>query len=243
MYQDFIITVLLDLQFLYLEFVGVGSSRLTHEDPRPIVELHGVRGTLKPHHHLLRVTAVVEGHLVLEDRQREAAPGVHHAGDVEGGRLVRSLRVGLGVEELHHLAAGLHGAELDANVHELLGPVDDGEEDGGGGSGWLDVEKDGEVAVEWVGDVGQSRLARHRRGGEGIGGLPSRPVDPGDLTRWRVSYQLEQGDTTLLCKRKKTRWGQTFKREIWQSKLHKTEKQSWKLFSTTFLQNKNAKTP
>lgn len=66
------------------------------------------------------------------------------------------------------------------------------------------MEEEGEVAVERVGDVGQSWLTRRRRSGEDIGSLPPRPVDPGDLTWWRLSDQLEQGDATLLCKRRET---------------------------------------
>lgn len=184
---------------LTLEPVGVGSSRLTHEDPRPAVQLHGIRRALDLHHLRLGVAALVEGHLLLEHGQREAGPGAHRARHVEAGRLVRRLGVGLGVEELHPLTAGLHRAQLDADVHEPLGPVGDGEQDGGGGAGGLDVEDEGEVAVERVGHVGQGRLARHRRRGEDEGGLAPRPVDPGDVIRRRVSDQLKQRDATLCC--------------------------------------------
>ncbi len=171
----------------YLELVSISSSCLTHEDSRCRVQLHGIRRTLKPHHLWLRVAALVESHLLLKDSQRETSPGVHQARHVKAGCLIRSLRVRLGVEELHPLTAGLHRTELDADVHLPLAPVGDGEEDGGSRSGWLDVEDEGEVAVERVGDVGQSRLARHSRRGEGIGGLPPRPVAPCDLIWWRVS--------------------------------------------------------
>lgn len=185
----------------YLELVSVGSSCLAHKDPGPGVQLHGIRRALKLHHLRLRVTALVEGHLLLEHSQGEAAPLVHQARHVKAGRLVRSLGVRLGVEELHPLAAGLHRAQFDADVHDPLGPVGDGEEDGGGGRGGLDMEEEGEVAVERVGDVGQSQLARHRRGGENVGGPALRPVDPGDLIRGRVSDQLEQRDAALFCKK------------------------------------------
>lgn len=173
--------------YLYLELVIVGSSCLTHEDPRPRVQLHGVRRALKLDHLRLRVAALVEGHLVLEDGQREQSPGVHHARHVKAGRLVRGLGVGLGVEELHLLTAGPLCTELHTDVHELLGRVSDGEEDGGGGTGGLDVEDEGEVAVERVGDVGQGRLACRRRSSEVVGGIPPRTVVLGDLTGWRVS--------------------------------------------------------
>lgn len=174
---------------------------MTHKDPRPRVELHGIRRTLKLHHLRLGVAALVEGHLLLEDGQREARPGVHQARHVKAGRLVRSLGVGLGVEELHPLAAGPHRAELDADVHEPLRPVGDGEEDGGGGGGGLDVEDEGEVAEERVGDVGQSRLARHCRRGEGVGDLPPRTIGPGDLIRWGVADELDQRDAALRCRK------------------------------------------
>lgn len=171
----------------YLELVRVGSSCLTHKDPGASVELHRIRRTLKLHHLGLGVAALIESHLLLEHSQREAIPVVHHARHIEAGRLVRSLRIGLGVEELDLLTAGLHRTELDGDVHEPLGSVGDGEEDGGGRRGWLEVEDEGEVAVERVGDVGQSRLARHRRRGEDVSGLPPRPVGPGDRIWWRVS--------------------------------------------------------
>lgn len=135
---------------------------------------------------------MVESHLLLGDGQREAAPGVHQTRHVEAGCLVGSLRVGFGVKELHLLAAGLHFAELDADVHELLGPIRDGEEDRGGRSVRFDVEEEGEVAVERVGDVGQSRLARHCCRGEDVHSFTTRPKNLGDLIWWRVSNQLEQ---------------------------------------------------
>lgn len=144
---------------IYLELVSVGSSRLTNKDPGPSVELHGIRRTLKLHNLWLRVAALVESHLLLKDRQREATPGVNQAWYVKACRLIRCLRVRLGVEELHLLTARPHRTELDTNQHELLGPIGDGEEDGGSRSGGLDVEDEGEVAVKRVGDVGQSRLA------------------------------------------------------------------------------------
>lgn len=183
----------------YPELVPVSSSCLTHKDPRPRVQLHGIRRALELHHLRLRVAALVEGHLVLEDGQREQSPGVDQARHVKAGRLVRRLGVGLRVEELHLLAAGLLRAQLDADVHELLRPVGDREEDGGGGRGGLDVKDEGEVAVERVGDVGQGRLARPRRSGEGVAGVPPRPVVLGDLLRRGVSDQLEQRDAALGC--------------------------------------------
>lgn len=119
--------------YFYPELVSVSVSRLAHKDLCPPVQLHGVRRAFEADDLRLRLAAVVEGHLVLEDGQREAGPRVHQARHVKAGGFVRSLGVGLGVEELHLLAARLLGAQLHAHVHELLRPVGDGEEDGGGG--------------------------------------------------------------------------------------------------------------
>lgn len=184
---------------LYLELISVSSSCLTHKDPRPFVKLHWIRRAFKLHHLRLRVAALVKSHLLLKDSQREAAPSVDQTWHVKACCLVGSLRVRFGVKELHFLTAGLHFAELDADVHELLGPICDREEDRGSRSGRLDVEEEGEVAVERVGDVGQSRLARHCSRGEDVYSLTPRPICLGDLIRRRVSDQLEQRDATLLC--------------------------------------------
>lgn len=191
------------LRHLPLELVRVGSTRLAHEDPGSGVQLHGVRRALHLHHLWFRVAAVVEGHLVLEDGQREAAPLVHHAGHVEAGRLVRRLRVRLGVEEAHPLAAATHGAQLDADVHELLGAVGDGEEDRRTRRGWRHVEEQREMAIERIGDVNQGRLTRRRRRAEGVNLFPPRSQDPGDLLRRGVSQQLLQRHAALLGPRRR----------------------------------------
>lgn len=184
---------------LYPEPVGVSVSRLAHKDLRPPIQIHGVRRALEADDLRLRLAAVVEGHLILKDRQGEAGPRVHQARHPEAGGLVRSLGVGLGVEELHLLAARLLAAQLHAHVHQLLRPVGDGEEHGGGGRGWSDVEDQGEVAVERVGHVGQRRLTRHGFGTEAEAELPPQPGGPVELGRRRVSDQLEQRDAAFSC--------------------------------------------
>lgn len=183
---------------LYLELIRVSSSCLTHKDPCRRIELHWIWRSLKLHYLRLRVAAVVKHHLILRDSQREAAPGVDQTRDVEARCLIGSLSIGFCVKELHRLATRLHRAELDADVHELVGPICDREEDGGSGSGWFDVEEEGEVAVERVGDVAESRLARHCIRGEDVDSLTPRPIILGDPVRWGVSDQLEQRGATLV---------------------------------------------
>lgn len=182
----------------YPEPVGVSFSCLAHKDLCLRVELHGVRRAFEPDHLRLRLAAVVEGDLILKDGQRKTGPGVHQARHVKAGGFVRSLGVGLGVEQLHLLATGLLTAQLHAHVHELLRPIGDGKEDGGGGGGWPDVEDQGEMAVEGVGDVGQSQLTGRRISIETEADLPPRPVGPVE-PRPQVSDQLEQRDAALSC--------------------------------------------
>ena len=183
----------------YPEPVGVGIPRLAHKDPGPPVQLHGVRGALEADRLRLRIAAVVEGHQVLDDGQGEAGPGVHQAGHLEAGGLVGSLGVGLGVEELHFLAARLLAAQLHAHVHQPLRPVGDGEEDGGIGRGRPDVKYQGEMAVEGVGEVGQGRLTRQGVTTETEAELAPRLLGPAELGRRRVTNQLEQGNAALGC--------------------------------------------
>lgn len=55
------------------------------------------------------------------------------------------------------------------------------------------------MAVERVGDVGQSRLTGQGFGSEAEADLPPRPGRPVELGRRRVSDQLEQRDAALSC--------------------------------------------
>lgn len=114
-----------------LEFVLVSPPCLSNKDPGPCVKVHGVRRTLKVHHPWHCLTVLVEGHLLLKDSQRETGPFVHQARHVEARGLERRLGIRLGVEKLHSLATRLHGAELNGHIHKPLGPIGDGEEDGG----------------------------------------------------------------------------------------------------------------
>lgn len=177
----------------------VGFSCLAHKDPGLPVQLHGVRRALEADALWLRLAAVVEGHLVLKDRQREAGPEALHVGHLEAGGLVGPLRVRLGVEELDLLAARPLAPQLHAYVHQLLRPVGDGEEDGGVGRGRSDIEDEGEVAVEGVGHVGQRRLTRQGFAVETEADLTPQTQRPVDLGRGRVSDQLEQRDAAFSC--------------------------------------------
>lgn len=76
------------VRHLTLEPIVISSSCLPHKDPRPRIELHGVWRTLELHHLRLRIAALVEGHLVFKDRQRESSPAVHQTRHVEAGRLI-----------------------------------------------------------------------------------------------------------------------------------------------------------
>lgn len=55
------------------------------------------------------------------------------------------------------------------------------------------------MAVERVGDVGQSRLTGQGFGSEAEADLPPQPGRPVELGRRRVSDQLEQRDAALSC--------------------------------------------
>lgn len=180
------------------ELPRIGSSGLADEDPSSGLQLHLIWGSLNGHHLRVHFTVEVEHYLVVPHGDGEASPAIHRGRHGETGRLVRLLRVRFRVEEDDVLVASLHIWEFDTDVHDLLRGVCDGEDDSALIRAGLQVEDEGKVSVEGIGEVRAGQLSRVGVWTKDVSGAVFGPIDLGDLRRRRIPDQLQQGDAVVL---------------------------------------------
>lgn len=186
--------------FTNLKFFRMLPSSLAHEHPRPRLQLQLLRRSLHPYHLGLHVTVQVQHGLVVLHSHSEAVPGVRHGRHAEPGCLFGLPGADLAVEQNDVLLRSLNGRQLDAQVHDLLRRVGDGEDDAAVIGGGLQAEDEGEVPVEGVGEVGTCQLARGGLWPEQVGGAVVRAIHLQDLLWRRIADQLQQRHTAVFWK-------------------------------------------